>query len=374
VYLYFSIQMIDAEGENTLFFSPFEIIQLLLSNVGVWSPTTGWRALDGGINGEVQALELLNGNLIAGGFFSVAGSVPANNVAEFDTAARRWRPMGAGLNGPVSALALHQGVLYALSNSRPTVTPRTSRLYRWDGASWIQIGAAMDGYAYALSSDGTRLFVGGQFATAGGVTMNNIAVWDDTIAVLSPLLGGGTNGAVYAIASGGAGAPLTYVGGTFTSVGTAPSIQVENIAQWDTRTWSTIGTTGGVTGTVSGVRALLLSGPFNTELYVGGIFTQADIIPVNNVAMYNGNTWIPLGGGLDGPVRALAADTVTVPGSATVYAGGLFRTAEGFEVNNIAVWYGFGWYELGSGVDGPVNAIRTSGSLVYVGGSFRYTE
>jgi hypothetical protein len=105
-----------------------------------------------------------------------------------------------------------------------------------------------------------------------------------------------------------------------------------------------------------------------TELYVGGFFSLADGTVANNVVMYNGNTWVPLGGGIDGVVRALASDGLYV------YAGGLFRTAEGFEVNNIAVWYGFGWYELGSGLDGPVNAIRTAGSQVFVGGSFLYTK
>jgi hypothetical protein len=365
VYLFFSIQMIDPEAENTLIFSPFDILQRLLAHVGMWDPVTGWHDLDGGTNGEVLALEFAAGRLVAGGLFSEAGSVPASNVAAFDTSARRWLPLGSGLSGPVAALTVHQGSLYAISNSRPGVTPQTSGLFRWDGPTWTQIGPPFAGHGNALTSDGTRLYLGGNFAAAGGVTLNNIAAWADTSVAFSSLQGG-TNGPVHAIAIGGAGAPLAIVGGSFTALGSVPPQTAANLGIWDTRRWSTVGTgSGGVTGAASSVRALL---SLATELYVGGFFSLADGTVANNVVMYNGNTWVPLGGGIDGVVRALASDGLYV------YAGGLFRTAEGFEVNNIAVWYGFGWYELGSGLDGPVNAIRTAGSRVFVGGSFLYTK
>ncbi len=365
VYLFFAIQMISAEGENRLTFSAYDVIQRLLSNVGMWDPATGWHALGGGTNGEVLALEFVGGNLVVGGSFTAAGSVAASNVAVFDTVNKRWQALGAGLPGPVCALTLHGGALYALSNSRPAVTTRSSGLFIWNGAAWAQVGQTFNDYARTLLSTGTDLYVGGDFTQAGAVTLNHLAVWADTSVTFSPV-SGGTNGPVFALASGVAGAPLVYVGGAFTSVGVAPPLPVSNIALVDIRSWATVGTTTGITGGLgSGVRSLLSTG---TELYAGGFFLQADAVPVTNVALYNGNTWVPLGGGINGPVRALASDGLYV------YAGGLFRTAEGFEVNNIAVWYGFGWYELGSGLDGPVNAIQTSGPLVFVGGNFAYTK
>jgi len=365
VYLYYTVELIPAEGETTLLLSPLDIVQRLLSNVGMWQPTTGWHALAGGTNGEVMALKMVGGTLVAGGSFTVAGSTSANYIAAYDTASGRWLPLGAGLGGPVAAIEVHMNTLYALSNSKPGVAGQASALYRWSGGTWVQDGPTFSGAGSALATDGTRLYIGGNFSQAGGVTLNNVAVWSDTSITFSGLVGG-TNGPVYGIATGIAGAPLAFMGGAFTRAGSLPVITVSNLARWDTRAWTPIGTgSGGVSGTASVIRSVLYSGG---GLYVGGFFSLAETTPVNNVALYNGNLWVPMGLGVNGPVRALASDGVNI------YAGGFFRSADGFEVNNIAVWNGAGWLPLDGGVDGQVSAIATAGTTVFVGGSFRYTK
>jgi len=365
VYLYYAVELIPAEGETTLLLSPLNIVQRLLSHVGMWEPTTGWHALAGGTNGEVMALKMVGGTLIAGGSFTVAGSTSANYIAAYDTAGGRWIPLGAGLGGPVAAVEVHMSTLYALSNSKPSVTGQTSALFRWSGGTWIQDGPTFSGTGHSLTTDGTRLYIGGNFSQAGGVTLSNVAVWIDTSITFSPLAGG-TNGPVYGIATGIAGAPLAFMGGAFTRAGSLPAVPVSNLARWDTRAWTPIGTgSGGVSGTASVIRCVLYSG---TGLYVGGFFSLAETTPVNNVALYNGNLWVPLGLGMSGPVRALASDGVNI------YAGGFFQSADGFEVNNIAVWNTSGWMPLDGGVDGQVSAIATAGTTVFAGGSFRYTK
>lgn len=365
VYLYYSVVVIPSEGETTLLLSPLDIVQRLLSNVGMWERTTGWHAMAGGTNGEVTALKMVGGTLIAGGSFTVAGSTSANYIAAYDTASRRWAPLGTGLSGPVAALEIHMNTLYALSNSKLNITAPTSTLHRWSGGTWQQVGPAISGRGSTLASDGTRLYVGGSFSQAGGVTLDNVAVWTDTSTTFSAL-SGGINGPVYGIAIGGAGAPLAFMGGSFTRAGSVPVTAVSNLARWDTRTWTPVGTgSGGVSGTSSVIRSVLVAGG---GLYVGGFFSSAELTPVSNVALYSGNLWVPLGLGVSGPVRALATDGVNI------YAGGLFQTAEGLEANNIAFWNGAGWLSLGGGVDGQVNAIATSGATVFAGGSFRYTK
>jgi hypothetical protein len=110
-----------------------------------------------------------------------------------------------------------------------------------------------------------------------------------------------------------------------------------------------------------GVFALAASG--NT-LYAGGIFYSAGGVSVANIAQWNGSSWAAMGSGMNFSVRALA-----VSGS-NLYAGGSFTNAGGVSVNNIAQWNGSSWAALGSGMNGAVHALAAPGSKLYAGGSF----
>src|SRR5262245_44661660 len=46
----------------------------------------------------------LPSRLVAGGFFSIAGNIPAENIASWD--GTTWHPFGTGTNGAVHALAV----------------------------------------------------------------------------------------------------------------------------------------------------------------------------------------------------------------------------------------------------------------------------
>ena len=87
--------------------------------------------------------------------------------------------------------------------------------------------------------------------------------------------------------------------------------------------------------------------------------------------------WLPTFGNspqVDGTIHAIAVfDDGSGP---ALYAGGLFTTADGTTVNNVAKWNGSHWEALGSGMSGPgwVKALAVfddgSGPALYAGGYF----
>ena len=126
-------------------------------------------------------------------------------------------------------------------------------------------------------------------------------------------------------------------------------------------TWSPLGS-----GMDKEVYALAFDS--NGNLYVGGSFTTAGGVTANRIAKWDGSVWSPLGSGMDADVDALAIDS-----SGNLYAGGSFTTAGGVTVNHIAKWNGTSWSALGSGVNGGdvyALAVDDDSGKLYVGGSF----
>lgn len=129
-----------------------------------------------------------------------------------------------------------------------------------------------------------------------------------------------------------------YAGGNFTNIG---GVAANFFAKWDGSNWSAGG--GGVFSThpyAGGVSALATIG---TNLYVGGFFTNAGGVAVNNIAKWDGSNWSALGSGINGQVNALAVS------GTNLYVGGGFTSAGGVAVNGIAQWNGTNWSALGTG-------------------------
>ena len=266
-----------------------------------------------------------------------------------------WSSLGGvcGANGNVYAMAVdNSGRLYIGGNFITAGGITANYVASWDGSTWASLGSGMNGIVNALAISGPDVYVGGSFNTAGGVTVNYIAKWNGS--AWSPL-GSGMNGSVSALAISGSD---LYAGGTFTLAG---GNAVNNIAKWDGNAWTPLGT-----GTSDTVYALAISG---SDLYAGGLFATAGGITANYIAKWNGNAWSALGFGMDGYVRAL-----TVSGS-DLYVGGHFTIAtnvngEAVTVNRVAKWNGTTWFSLGSALNDHVYALAVSGSDLYVGGQF----
>ena len=216
------------------------------------------------------------------------------------------------------------------------------------------------------------MYVGGDFALAGGSSANGVAAWDITTSSWSAL-GGSVNAPAYAFALDSSNQKL-YVGGNFT---TAAGTTVNRVAVYNitNSTWSALGTGLGGTGGVNGYAFALDSS--NQKLYIGGDFTTANGSgSIQYVAVYNisNSTWSSLSTGVVGPAYTLALDS----SNQKLYVGGLFTTAGSVASRNyIAVWdiKSSTWAGLSTGLGGggmyvQSLALDSSNNKLYVGGLF----
>jgi trimeric autotransporter adhesin len=352
-----------------------------------------WSKLSTGTNGPVHALALFGTELIAGGSFTQAGGALATNVARWD--GTNWRTLGSGLASPVIDLAVAGGELWAMTASAAlpyrwngttwdpipfdaqagmdlflrfcvlgsglyAVGERdlqggglTGVIDRWNGISWVQVGGDLPGGFQAVGEWGGVVYaVGKQRSTGGWSELFRLesGVWTP----VEPPRGGAIEGTGYRVRAFARYGGDLIVGGSFSRAG---GVDVANIARWDGQTWRPLGT--GMNGEV---RALAVYGD---HLLAAGGFSTAGGIPVNGIAAWDGASWQAFGGGANDVVVALAAS------GSTLYAGGVFTALGGSSIAHVGRWDGSAWHPLGTGTNDGVFALTVApnGDL-FAGGSF----
>jgi len=354
--------------------------------------TNTWSSLgtgsSNGVNNTVTALAVVGNEVVVGGRFTSAGGVRANNVARFNTQTNTWSTLGTGssngVEGRVNALAVVGNEVYVGGEFASAGGVRANNVARFNTQTntWSTLGTGssngVEGRVNALAVSGNEVYVGGDFFSAGGVSANGVARFNtqtNTWSTLGTGSSNGVNGGVTALAVVG---NEVVVGGEFFSAG---GVSANRVARFNTQTntWSTLGT-GSNNGVNNWVFALAVVG---NEVVVGGRFTSAGGVSANRVARFNTqtNTWSSLGtgssNGVNGEVRALA-----VVGNEVV-VGGEFASAGGVSANNVARFntQTNTWSSLGTGssngvsggvypYDPYVSALAVVGNEVVVGGFF----
>ncbi len=328
-----------------------------------------WVPLGSGTDNFVTALLVLpDGNIVAGGLFISAGGVHASHIARWDGS--DWKFYGSGFGGVSTGSALNN-VIYAFARMpngdiiaggafTAAGTVSAKNIARWNGTSWSSLGSGTNGNVRALAVlPNGDLIAGGRFTTAGGATVNSLARWD------------GSQWSAVGTGVGGVSTPIVYslavlpngdvvAGGFFTAAG---GVSASRIARWNGASWSSLGS-----GTNGDVRALAVLP--NGDLIAGGTFSTAGGVSVNSIARWDGVNWTSLSSGMNDGVNALA-----VLSNGDLVAGGRFSTAGGVVTSGIARWNGIAWSGFGQGVSSfsiaRVNAITVlaNGNLI-VGGHF----
>lgn len=337
----------------------------LVSNIG--SP---------GVNSQVRALTVMpNGDVVAGGSFTLAGGNSApNKVARYSSATGQWTAPTAGTNGStVYALAaLPDGDLLVGGNFGPIGGISVNRFGRYDPDTdtWFNLGFGNNGGAvYAiLPIPGGDIIIGGSFSRVAGVNANHVGRYTPSTGVWTPMgsqfVSSGDEVNALALAPDG----TVIVAGVFLN---GPGIGALRIARYHptTNSWSTLST--GVNNTVDAVVVLP-----DGDVIAGGYFTVAGGVTVSRLARYNpgSNTWSDMGGGTSGSFNYVNALALLPNGD--VVASGSFTVVSGVPATRIArynpatnTWFSLG---ISPNQDVAALAVTQTGDIV-LGGFFTNT-
>jgi hypothetical protein len=267
-------------------------------SIATWDGAV-FGALGGGVDGEIQALCTYGGDLIAGGMFAIAGGIPARNIARWDGSA--WYPLGSGVydaipdgtTAGVWDMVVWQGDLYVVGDFTHAGGVEVSYVARWDGSTWSDVG-------------------GGVSMIGGGPTgLRGVDVYDGDLVIVGC---------------------LDFAGG----------VEAINIAQWDGVTWAPVGSGSDPYDDMWGWRQAAHSvASYRGLLYVGADFSEAVGEEAACLAVWDGVSWEPVDGGLEGerwPLGPYVRDLelAGIGPTASLLMGGNFKEANGQDTDMVA--------------------------------------
>jgi len=419
---------------------------VVVNYIAAWSPsTTTWSSLNGGgTNGPVYAITSNSSEIFVGGNFTDAGGISGvNNIASYNSGT--WAALtdstysSSGTNGPVYAITFGSSLTnpIIIGGSFANVAGGSltaSNIVAWNGTNFAPLSQYIASYDYSsaswnvvgnnslnasvrtlhypgqnqgLGAQDTRLFIGGEFTTAGiqdylssySITtlVNGILLFQESGSVSSnsyntlPYLssnGGtlystGVNGvklvdAVYSVYFILNSSSL-IVGGGFTGCyGLYPTQLSRNIAIMSfSNTWNIMSSQQIPALDTGEVNAVVRVG---SRIYVGGSFNNliTNNQVLNNFAYWDTSTylWYSIGAssntiGINGVVY-----TMELYAGVNLLVGGLFNTANTITLNGIGNFSTGSetWTQLGTGVNDAVRDIYyTSGTTAYICGDFSAT-
>lgn len=156
-------------------FSQTMAVQLAVGRIASWDESN-WGSLSTGMNNDVYALTVYNGQLVAGGKFTTAGGISAPYIAEWNGSG--WASIAPSVDDNVYALSSINGQLVVGGSFHFANNLYASRVASWNGTSWSRMITGMNSTVRAFTVSGSGLYAGGDFETAGGSYRKHISSWD----------------------------------------------------------------------------------------------------------------------------------------------------------------------------------------------------
>jgi hypothetical protein len=297
------------------------------------NPSNTWAQVGGDLNGEAAndrfgwsvALSSDGTRLAAGAYSNDANGVDAGHVRVFDLVGGAWTQVGGDIDGEAAGDSFGVSVALSSDGTRLAVGGYLNdgggtdaghvRVFNWSGSAWIQLGADIDGeaagdnsgYFVALSSDGTRLAVGVIYNDGTGTDAGHVRVFEYHQGSSSWIqLGADIDGEAAGDRSGWSvdlssdGTRLAV--GAYLNDGTGTDAGHVRVFNWSGSAWIQLGADidGEAAGDQFGWSVALSSD--GTRLAVGAISNDGTGTDAGHVRVFDlvGGTWTQVGGDIDG--------------------------------------------------------------------------
>lgn len=147
---------------------------------------------------------------------------------------------------------------------------------------------------------------------------------------------------------------------------TINGVSVNNIALWDGTNWSPLG--AGISENTFCVQV------YNNELYVGGMIYQAGGQTVHGIARWNGSIWDDVAGGETATSSFLYSIREMKVHNNKLIVVGDFSEMGGVATNDVAIWDGSMWHSLNlDHNDQVIDCVEIFNNAIYVG-SYNFAE
>lgn len=267
-----------------------------------WEPMGDSAAVAAG-SMAVNALQMFNGKLLAGGAFVKARNATVHNMAVWD--GTTWSSIGDvwdtastqfGAKGKINTFLLHNNEVYVAGKFTKAGTTKANCIAKWDGSTWTDVSTGLTEFdeINCLAFYKDVLYAG----TKNGLKKKAVGGWE---LVTADLTGNVAAMTVYA--------GKLVLSGNFDKIGAET---VNRIAMWDGSSFTKM-----ADGFADGREARTLFSKGN-DLYAGGNFKNSGALDLYRVAKWDGTTWSQPKGGFNSEVLVIA------PYKNTILFGGMF--------------------------------------------------
>ena len=318
--------------------------------------------------------------MVIGANFDDTPGTNAGSVEVYEYSSGSWTKMGSTINGEAAydqfgyAVSMNGAgtriVVGAIQNDGNGSNSGHARVFDWNGTTWTQVGADIDGeaaddrfgWSVSINGSGDRIVVGAINNDGGGSNSGHVRVYD-LVGTTWTQVGADINGEAasdqfgYAVSINGAGDRIV-VGARLNDGGGSNSGHVR-VFDWNGTTWTQVGAdiNGEAADDYFGT-AVSMNGAGN-RIVVGATSNDGNGSNSGHVRVYDliGTTWTQVGADIDGEAASdQFGNAVSVNDAGDrIIVGAKFNDPNGNSSGGHARVYdlvGTTWTQVGDDIDG----------------------